>query len=61
MKELIMNIKVGDWIRFYQGGVLVIGVVQYVEKDLLGYMIANTDIGPIDSRYVLEVRRVAGL
>ena len=55
-----MNVKVGDWIRFYQGGVLVIGVVQYVEKDYLGYLIANTDIGKIDSRYVLEVRRVAG-
>ena len=26
-----MNVKVGDWIRFYQGGKLVIGVVQYAE------------------------------
>lgn len=51
-----MNINVGDWIRFYQSGVLVIGVVQYLEKDLLGYMVAKTDIGAVDTRYILEAR-----
>ena len=50
------TIKVGSWIRFYSDGVLVIGVVQYIEKDLLGYWIAKTDIGPVDTRYVLEAR-----
>lgn len=50
------TIKVGSWIRFYMGGVLVIGVVQYIEKDLLGYWIAKTDIGTVDTRYVLEAR-----
>ena len=50
------TIKVGSWIRFYQGGFLVIGVVQYIEKDLLGYWIAKTDIGQVDTRYVLEAR-----
>lgn len=50
------TIKVGSWIRFYQGGVLVIGVVQYIEKDLLGFWIAKTDIGTVDTRYVLEAR-----
>jgi hypothetical protein len=51
-----MSVKVGDWVRFYQGGKLVIGVVQYAEKDLLGYMIAKTDIGVVDVRYILEAR-----
>jgi hypothetical protein len=50
------KVKIGSWIRFYQSGKLVIGVVQYLEKDLLGYMIAKTDIGPVDVRYVLESR-----
>lgn len=51
-----MIIKVGDWVRFYQSGKMVIGVVQYLEKDLLGYMIAKTDIGSCDTRYILEAR-----
>lgn len=50
------DIKAGSWVRFYQGGSMVIGVVQYIEKDLLGYWQAKTDIGSIDFRYVLEVR-----
>ena len=51
-----MKVKVGDWVRFYQDGILVIGVVQYMEKDILGYTIAKTEIGSIDIRYILEVR-----
>ena len=51
-----MKVKVGDWVRFYEGGILVIGVVQYIEKDLLGYTIVKTDIGSVDIRYILEVR-----
>ena len=50
------TIKVGSWIRFYQNGKMVIGVVQYLEKDLLGYWNAKTDIGMVDTRYVLEAR-----
>ena len=49
--------KVGDWVRFYQNGKLTIGVVEYIEKDLLGYANLKTDIGCIDIRYVLEARR----
>lgn len=51
-----MNVSVGDWVRFYQSGKLVVGVVQYLDEDLLGYMIAKTDIGAIDVRYILETR-----
>jgi hypothetical protein len=51
-----MKVKIGDWVRFYQGGKLVIGVAQYLEKDLLGYWIVKTDIGAIDERYILEAR-----
>ena len=50
------TIKVGSWVRFYQGGYLVIGVVQYLEKTSLGYWIAKTDIGTVDTRHVLECR-----
>lgn len=50
------TIKVGSWVRFYNGGVLVIGVVEYLEKDSMGYWIAKTNIGPVDTRYVLEAR-----
>lgn len=50
------TIKIGSWIRFYQNGRLVVGVVEYLEKDLLGYWTAKTDIGLVDIRYVLETR-----
>lgn len=50
------DVKVGSWIRFYKNGILVIAVVQYLEKDLLGYLQAKTDIGVVDVRYILEVR-----
>lgn len=52
----MMEVNVGDWVRFYQNGIMVIGVVQYVQKDLLGYWVAKTDIGSVDVRYVLEKR-----
>lgn len=54
--NMIELIKPGSWVRFYQGGILVIGVVQYLEKDLLGYWIAKTDIGQVDTKYILETR-----
>lgn len=53
------KVKPGDWVRFYQDGVMVVGVVQYVVKDLvLGDSIANTDIGAVDVDCILEVRPV---
>lgn len=52
-----MNIKVGDWVRFYQSGIIVIGVVEYITKDKYdGKISIKTDIGAIDSDYVLEKR-----
>lgn len=49
--------KVGDWVRFYQGGKLVIGVVAYrVKDDVLGGWELMTDVGTIDEKYVQEIR-----
>ena len=56
-----MTVKVGDWVRFYQGGELVIGVIQYLEKNSLGHMIAKTDIGAVDVQYILEARGQQGV
>ncbi len=39
------GVKPGDWIRFYSDGRLVIGVVQYVSKNVLGELEFHTDIG----------------
>ena len=52
------EMAVGDWVRFYHGGRLVIGVVQYLEpapllKHLQEIM---TDAGSVNARYILEVR-----
>lgn len=52
-----MNVKVGDWIRFYQEGRIVTGVVQYVSEATGQYGDqVSTDIGSVLSDYILEVR-----
>lgn len=52
--------KVGDWVRFKQGGRLVIGVVAYApECDWnfrQGRASYETDIGDTDDKSILEVR-----
>lgn len=49
------NIEVGDWIRFYQEGRLVIGVVEYITYDRLKHPQYNTDQG-VTTNFV-EIRR----
>lgn len=51
------TIDVGDWVRFYQNGTLVIGVVQYIGKDRLGYQELATDQGTVCVESVREVRK----
>ena len=46
----------GAWLRFYQAGRLVIGQVEYVERDLLGYTNYATDQGSVREDAVLEAR-----
>lgn len=38
-------VEVGDWIRFYSGGRLIIGVVEYITFDRLKNPQYNTDQG----------------
>jgi hypothetical protein len=52
------DIREGDWVRFYQCGKIVIGVVQYIEKDLYSSDLKiKTDIGCLRDYEVLEVRQ----
>jgi len=49
--------KVGDWVRFYQAGTLVIGVVQYVgKKDVLNKRDIMTDVGIVSEGSIIEAR-----
>jgi hypothetical protein len=52
-----MKAQVGDWVRFYQNGELVVGVVQYTTRTILGHVEYNTDRGVVSDEYVLEVRK----
>ena len=52
-----IDINQGDWVRFYQAGIMVIGVVQYIIKDITSYRQVCTDIGMVSIENVLEVRR----
>lgn len=49
-------IAIGDWVRFYQGGMLVIGQVEYITKGITGRDVIKTNIGTVTQEYVLEVR-----
>jgi hypothetical protein len=52
--------QVGDWVRFYRGGVLVIGTVEYVYESRSGIAHWNvmTDVGGTTEEEILEIRRV---
>jgi hypothetical protein len=52
--------QVGDWVRFYRGGVLVIGTVEYVYESRSGSPRWNvmTDVGGTTEEEILETRRV---
>lgn len=53
-----LKIEIGDWVRFYRNGVLVIGVVQYVPRvDVIGFQYYATDMGEVRADSILEVRR----
>ena len=62
------QIEAGDWVRFYNNGKLVIGQVEYVIKERIPTLTAfdtpvqsgydvKTDIGSVNSGYILEVRK----
>lgn len=53
-----MECHVGDWVRFYRDGALVIGVVQYRRKQELypTEMELLTDIGAVNEKHVQERR-----
>lgn len=52
-------IKIGDWVRFYRGGNLLIGVVEYFSQHEIGMRKVDriyTNIGSIDFDSIIEVR-----
>lgn len=55
------DVRVGDWVRFYRGGLLVLGVVEYIvpRAPWDSTPEAVTSLGQIPFDAVLEVRRVA--
>lgn len=49
--------SVGDWVRFYQNGNIVIGSVQYIETaGVIGTTVLKTDVGAVEEKHVLEIR-----
>ena len=53
------DILPGDWVRFYQNGKLVIGVVAYIRprSSWQSHDTAETDIGAVSVEFIREVRR----
>lgn len=56
-----MKCEVGDWVRFYRNGELVLAVVEYRRKsDVLGYIELSTTAGSVHEEDVLERRKKPG-
>lgn len=56
----MVNIQVGDWIRFQRDGRLVLGTVAYTRRSLGGYQLCDTvEYGEVFVDHVLEIRRDA--
>ena len=58
MSDKIQRIK-GDWVAFMRSGIIVLGQIEYIRKDILGYSEYVTTIGTVREDYVLETRRKA--
>lgn len=43
---MIPKYQIRQWVRFYQNGTLVIGVIQYIHETLYGYEY-STDVGAV--------------
>lgn len=55
----VNDIKIGSWVRFYRDNQLVIGQVEYMQRNrVFGNPTIQTDQGTVDARYILEVRNV---
>lgn len=55
-----MTVKIGDWVRFYRNGALVIGIVNYRRRrdEISSEWILSTDAGEVNEDEVLERRSV---
>lgn len=49
--------EVGDWVRFYSGGSLIIGVVCYVTRSIVGKTEVHTDVGTVNAECIHEIRK----
>ena len=50
--------EIGTWIRFYNIGKLVVDIIQYVDKDVLGkFCYLTISNGHIDEDAILEARK----
>lgn len=56
MSDVKLPVAVGDWVRFYRGGVLVIGQVEYELITLTGDREFCTDCGVVKHSSILEKR-----
>lgn len=53
-------IQIGDWISFYQGGTIVIGIVMYIKKDkYIKKFKYSTHVGEVSQENILEIRSSA--
>ena len=48
--------KVGDWIRFYNMGKLVIDQVEYVTEEILGYSYKTLHNGSVSEDSIIDWR-----
>lgn len=54
-----MKVKAGDWVSFYNCGVIVYGKVEYIQNRIGLCTEVCTTIGAVSIDCILEVRRTA--
>ena len=58
-KNKLRDPRIGAWVRFYRGGEIVIGVVEYVQEPDRSWHADKlcTTAGCVDADQVLEIRK----
>ena len=51
-----LKYKIGQWVRFYQAGNLVIGEIRYITENLIGKVTYSTDVGEVAEESIKEAR-----
>lgn len=57
MMDEPLQVNVGDWVRFYKGGLFTIAEVRYMKRLVTSRTVYCTDQGEVWADQIMEVRK----